>query len=77
MLGPKYLTMEAYARVPGRTAWRASRSASMMGRECGGEERMLATVDLPVAIEPVRPIRSMAGSGKTIDGNEISYDMKV
>lgn len=60
VVGPKCFTMEAYARVPGRTASRASRSASMRGRECGGEERMLATVDLPVAMEPVRPIRSMA-----------------
>ena len=33
----------------------------MMGRECGGEERMDETVDLPVAREPVRPIRIMVG----------------
>jgi hypothetical protein len=26
-----------------------------MGREYGGEERIEETVDLPVAIEPVRP----------------------
>lgn len=30
-----------------------------MGREYGGEERREDTVDLPVAIEPVRPIISM------------------
>jgi hypothetical protein len=30
-----------------------------MGREQGGEERMAETVDLPVAIEPVRPRRSI------------------
>ena len=36
-------------------------SASMMGREYGGCERRFETVDLPVAIEPVRPIRSMGG----------------
>jgi hypothetical protein len=30
-----------------------------MGREYGGEERMEDTVDLPVAIEPVRPRRSI------------------
>ena len=34
-------------------------SASIMGREWGGEERMDETVDLPVAIEPVRPRRSI------------------
>lgn len=31
----------------------------MMGREFGGEERRAETVDLPVAIEPVRPIMSI------------------
>ena len=32
----------------------------MIGRECGGLERRDDTVDLPVAMEPVRPMRSMA-----------------
>lgn len=36
-------------------------SASIMGRECGGDVRRVETVDLPVAIEPVRPIRSIVG----------------
>lgn len=31
----------------------------MRGRECGGDERIAATVDLPVAIEPVSPIMSI------------------
>lgn len=31
----------------------------MIGRKWGGRERMLDTVDLPVAIEPVRPINSI------------------
>jgi hypothetical protein len=31
----------------------------MMGSEYGGVERMEETVDLPVAIEPVRPRRSI------------------
>ena len=38
---------------------RASRSASIMGKEYGGDDRMLDTVDLPVAIEPVKPMRSI------------------
>lgn len=29
----------------------------MMGSECGGDERIWDVVDLPVAIEPVRPMR--------------------
>lgn len=32
----------------------------MRGREWGGEERMEATVDFPVAIEPVSPIMSIS-----------------
>jgi hypothetical protein len=36
-------------------------SASTMGSECGGERRICETVDLPVAMEPVRPRRSMVG----------------
>lgn len=35
----------------------------MMGREKGGEERIVEDVDLPVAMEPVRPMRSMAAWG--------------
>lgn len=31
----------------------------MMGRLWGGERRILETVDLPVAREPVRPMRSI------------------
>ena len=31
----------------------------MMGREKGGEERMVEQVDLPVAMEPVRPMSSI------------------
>lgn len=31
----------------------------MRGRLCGGEERIWATVDFPLARVPVRPIRSM------------------
>jgi len=31
----------------------------MMGRENGGEESMVEQVDLPVAMEPVRPMSSM------------------
>jgi len=31
----------------------------MTGREKVGEERMAEQVDLPVAMEPVRPMRSM------------------
>ena len=31
----------------------------MRGRECGGDERIDETVDLPVAIEPVSPIMSI------------------
>ena len=31
----------------------------MRGRECGGDERIDATVDLPVAIEPVSPMMSI------------------
>lgn len=31
----------------------------MRGRECGWDERIDATVDLPVAIEPVSPIMSI------------------
>ena len=42
--------------MPGETTSRASMSASMMGREWGGERRREETVDLPVAMEPVRPI---------------------
>lgn len=45
--------------MPGSTTRRASLSASIMGSEYGGEERMFETVDLPVAIEPVRPRRSI------------------
>lgn len=33
----------------------------MRGRECGGEERREETVDFPVAMEPVRPMRSILG----------------
>lgn len=33
----------------------------MMGREWGEQERMEETVDLPVAMEPVRPMRSILG----------------
>jgi len=29
----------------------------MMGRECGGDERSWEVVDLPVAIDPVSPMR--------------------
>jgi hypothetical protein len=45
--------------VPGSTTWRAIRSASMTGREYGGLESRVDTVDLPVAMEPVRPRRSI------------------
>lgn len=31
----------------------------MRGRECGCDERIDATVDFPVAIEPVSPIMSI------------------
>lgn len=48
-----------YPGVPGSTTRRASLSASIMGSEYGGEERMEDTVDLPVAIEPVRPRSSI------------------
>ena len=41
--------------MPGSTTFRARMSASIIGREYGGEERIEETVDLPVAIEPVRP----------------------
>jgi len=33
----------------------------MIGREWGGEVRSCAVVDLPVAMEPVRPMRRMVG----------------
>ena len=35
-------------------------SASTIGNEWGGERRNCVTVDLPVAMDPVRPRRSMA-----------------
>lgn len=47
--------------MPGSTTLRARRSASIMGREKGGAERIEDTVDLPVAMEPVRPRRSIFG----------------
>ena len=45
--------------MPGSTTCRAMRSASMMGRLCGGRASRAETVDLPVAMEPVRPMTSM------------------
>ena len=50
---PNAATIWAYARVPGRTASRAMTSASTTGmaRAASSAE----TVDLPVAIPPVRP----------------------
>ena len=45
----------------GVTASDARRSASMMGSENGGDERICEEVDLPVEMEPVRPMRSMNG----------------
>ena len=38
-------------------------SASMIGRLYGGDVRMEETVLLPVAMEPVRPMRSMVAVG--------------
>ena len=49
--------------MPGAVTARVRWSASIIGRECGGEERMRETVDLPVAREPVRPIRIMVVGG--------------
>ena len=49
--------------MPGWTTARARRSASSRGKEKGGEERMVEAVDLPVAMEPVRAMRSMVGFG--------------
>lgn len=46
------------ARVPGSTALRARISASMMGRWYFSW-RSLETVDLPVAMPPVKPTISM------------------
>lgn len=37
----------------------------MRDRECGGDERSDATVDLPVAIEPVSPIMSIVKTVRT------------
>ena len=62
-MGPKCARILRYPRVPGSTTWRARRSASMIGRECGGWERRRETVDLPVAMEPVRPMRSIPWGG--------------
>lgn len=59
MVGPKVETIRLYAHVPGSTALRARRSASTMGRLCGGDEKREEHVDFPVAIEPVRPMRCM------------------
>lgn len=56
MLGPKYETILLYAHVPGSTAFRASRSASIIGRLYGDDDNIWEHVDLPVAIEPVNPI---------------------
>lgn len=62
-MGRKYETMRSYpclrSGLVGVTASRARRSASMMGREKGGLERRSEQVVLPVAMEPVRPMRSM------------------
>ena len=68
VLALKCLTMALYPRLPralvGVTASRARRSASMMGSENGGEERIAEDVDFPVEMEPVRPMRSMGARGK-------------
>lgn len=45
--------------MPGSTTWRARRSASIMGRLYGALERREDTLDLPVAMPPVRPIMSI------------------
>ena len=45
-------------------------SASIMGREYGGWERRVETVDFPVAMEPVRPMRSMVAGGEMWDVEE-------
>lgn len=52
-------------------------SASIMGREYGGEERMEDTVDFPVAIEPVRPRRSMMGCEGRVPGERRNEEMKM
>lgn len=57
--------------MPGRTTSRARRSASTSGRERGGEERMVAAVDLPVAMLPVRPMRSMVAGEVRLDGGKV------
>ena len=57
--------------MPGSTTFRASTSASMMGSEYGRAERMEETVDLPVAIDPVRPRRSIVEGRLRIERNEI------
>lgn len=52
---PKWETREERAWEFRATAWRAKRSRSIKGRECGGVESRVETVDLPEAIPPVRP----------------------
>ena len=59
MEGEKCATILLYPAVPGATTWRAMISASMIGRLYGGDVRIDETVLFPVAIEPVRPMRSI------------------
>ena len=57
---PKCETSARKPLVPGSTTCRASRSASMRGREYGAEVRSEETVDLPEAIPPVRPMTGVS-----------------
>lgn len=65
MLALKCLTTALYPCLPralvGVIALHARQSASMTGSENGGEARIDEEVDLPVEMEPVRPMRSMSG----------------
>ena len=47
----------------------------MRGSACGGEERRRETVDLPVAMLPVRPIRSIGGVGwvRPLPGRRVAW----
>lgn len=52
---PKWETTARKPEEPGAMASRARMSASIIGRLCR-VERSLETVDLPVAMPPVRPM---------------------
>jgi len=58
VLSEKYLTMAVCPGVPTSTTFRASSSASIIG-SAWSFERIFDTVDFPVEMEPVRPIRSI------------------